>query len=157
VAWVLLCIPVFGIAVAAATVIRRRTRPDAPTQPTSYTVPSLVDRRDFDRPEASWLVVVFTSSTCDACAGAVLRALPLDGPEVAVQEVSFPADRALHARYAIDAVPMVVVADAEGEVRTSFVGVPTAADLWAAVAELREPGSTPSACIPPNLRQPPSL
>ncbi len=33
---------------------------------------------------------------------------------------------------------MVLVADADGVVRASFVGSPSAADLWAAVAELRE-------------------
>jgi hypothetical protein len=32
---------------------------------------------------------------------------------------------------------MIVVADDEGVTRGSFVGVPSAADLWAALAELR--------------------
>ena len=49
----------------------------------------------------------------------------------------------LHERYAIDAVPCIVVADEAGVVRASFIGVPTATDLWAAVAEAREPGSSP--------------
>jgi hypothetical protein len=31
-------------------------------------------------------------------------------------------------------------------VRASFLGPGTATDLWGAVAELREPGSTPGAC-----------
>jgi hypothetical protein len=34
---------------------------------------------------------------------------------------------------------VVLVADAAGVVRASFVGPPSAADLWAAVAALREP------------------
>ena len=38
---------------------------------------------------------------------------------------------------------MTVVADADGVVRRAFVGAFTATDLWAAVAELRVPGSTP--------------
>ncbi len=38
------------------------------------------------------------------------------------------------------------VADATGVVRASFLGPVTATDLWAAVAEAREPGSTPDEC-----------
>jgi hypothetical protein len=36
-----------------------------------------------------------------------------------------------------------VIADAAGTVRASFLGPVTATDLWAAVAECRETGSTP--------------
>ena len=35
---------------------------------------------------------------------------------------------------------------ATGAVRRSFVGEPTATDLWAELAELREPGSVPEGC-----------
>jgi hypothetical protein len=42
-----------------------------------------------------------------------------------------------------------VVADAQGVVRRGFVGAFTATDLWAAVAEVRAPGSTPE----PDLGQ----
>ena len=34
-------------------------------------------------------------------------------------------------------MPMVLIADAEGVVRKSFVGSVSATDLWAAVAEIR--------------------
>ena len=50
---------------------------------------------------------------------------------------------ALHRKYAIDAVPLVVVADARGVVGASFIGPASATDLWAAVAEVRQPGSSP--------------
>jgi thioredoxin-like negative regulator of GroEL len=106
-------------------------------------VPTQLDRADFARPEAPWLVAVFTSATCDACAGTASKAAVLDSDEVAVAEVEAARDADVHRRYGVDAVPMVVVADAEGVVRASFVGPPTATDLWAAVAELREPGSSP--------------
>jgi hypothetical protein len=43
-------------------------------------------------------------------------------------------------------VPLVLIADAEGVVQRHFLGPVTATDLWAAVAELREPGSTPGPC-----------
>jgi hypothetical protein len=142
----LVAVPVVIVACAIAVVLQRRSRPDAPTQPREYAVPSQLDRDDFERPDAPWLVVVFTSGTCLSCAGTMERALPLASDAVAVQEVEFVADKALHERYAIDAVPMLLVADDEGVVRASFIGTPTAADLWAALAELREPGSVAPGC-----------
>jgi len=55
--------------------------------------------------------------------------------------VEFPDRKDLHDRYGIDAVPTVVVVDADGVVRGSFIGPVTATDLWAGVAEIRQPGS----------------
>ena len=123
------------VAVVVAVAIDRR-RPDAPTQ-ARWAVPTQLDREDFVRPEAPWLVAVFTSAACDSCAGVVAKASPLDSDEVAVQEVELGAEPGLHRRYSIDAVPCLVLADAEGVVRASFVGPPTATDLWATVADLR--------------------
>jgi hypothetical protein len=133
------------VVVAVALVLQRR-RPDPPTQPRTYPVPRQLDRNDFDRPEAPWLVAVFTSSTCLSCEGTWDRARHLESTVVAVQEIEVGADRGLHDRYGVEAVPLLLVGDAEGVVRASFVGPPTAADLWATVAELREPGSTPVGC-----------
>lgn len=45
--------------------------------------------------------------------------------------------KALHAKYAIDGVPILVIADADGVVRKHFIGPVTATDLWAAAAEAR--------------------
>ncbi|MFP3906206.1 MAG: TlpA family protein disulfide reductase [Acidimicrobiales bacterium] len=128
-----------------AYVLQRR-QPDAPTQPRTYRVPSQLDRGDFDRPDAPWLVAVFTSATCASCAGTWQKVQVLASDEVVVQEVEVSADRELHQRYRIDGVPLVVIADAGGVVRASFVGPATATDLWATVAELREPGSVPGGC-----------
>jgi thioredoxin-related protein len=61
----------------------------------------------------------------------------LESDAVAVQEVESLVRRDLHDRYGVEAVPTVVVADADGVVQASFVGVPPAAELWAAVAEVR--------------------
>ena len=132
------------LAVVVALVLERR-RPDAPSVP-RWAVPSQLDRADFARPEAPWLVTVFTSATCDACAGTAAKAAVLASADVAVDEVEVGTRGDVHRRYGIDAVPLVAVADAEGVVRASFVGPPTATDLWATVAELRNPGSTPAAC-----------
>jgi hypothetical protein len=131
------------VAVLVAVVVDRR-RPDAPTAP-RWAVPTQLDRADFARPAAPWLVAVFTSATCDACAGTASKAAVLASDDVAVDEVEVGTRADVHRRYGIDAVPMVVVADGEGVVRASFVGPPTATDLWAAVAELRGPGASPVA------------
>jgi hypothetical protein len=132
------------IAVVAAWILQRR-RPDAPTGG-DWTVPAQLDRTDFERPEAPWLVAVFTSSTCDSCASVLERALPLESSQVAVQHAEV-LDRAdLHQRYGIDAVPTLVIADAEGVVRASFIGPVNATDLWGTLAELRQPGSVPATC-----------
>lgn len=139
---VLVAVAVAAVAVAVALVLRRRSRVDAPTQP-GATVPSQLDRQDFAEPAAPWLVAVFTSATCGTCADVARKAAVLASREVAVQEVEFGAERELHRRYAIDAVPVTVVADAAGVVRGAVVGPVTATDLWALVAEAREPGSTP--------------
>jgi thioredoxin-related protein len=116
-------------AVAAVAVVMQRRRPDAPTQRV-YNVPVQLDREDFPRSATPWLVVVFTSATCGTCAQVVA-------------EVEVTAEADLHQRYGIDAVPTLVVADADGVVRRSFLGPVTATDLWAAVAEVREPGTLP--------------
>lgn len=132
----LLAAAVVVVAVVVAVILERR-RPEAPTQG-SWTVPAQLDRADFTRPDAEWLVAVFTSATCDSCAKAVERAQVLASEAVAVQEAEVKDRPDLHSRYHIDAVPIIVVADREGVVRTSFTGPPSATDLWAAVAGVRD-------------------
>jgi hypothetical protein len=135
------------VAVAVAAVLQRRRHAPAPIR-TGYAMPAQVDRADFARPDAPWLVAVFTSATCSSCAGVWERAQPLESDAVAVQELEHARDRGLHDRYEIDAVPATLVIDADGVVVASYVGPVTATDLWAAVAEAREPGSTPPGCHP---------
>lgn len=142
---IVLAVGLAVLALAVAAVVQRRQRPDAPVR-TGYSVPAQLDRADFARPEAPWLVAVFTSATCTTCQGVWERTQPLESAEVAVQELEHTADRALHDRYGIDAVPTTLVVAADGVVAASFIGPLTATDLWAAVAEAREPGSTPGAC-----------
>jgi hypothetical protein len=132
---VLVAVLVVVAGVVAAFFARRR--PDAPTQP-DWTVPSVVDRSDFDRPDAPWLVAVFTSATCATCHGVIEAARPLESPAVVVMEIEHDERRDLHDRYGVDAVPPVVIADGAGVVQGSYVGPVTAADLWAKVAEIRD-------------------
>ena len=129
-----------ALAVLVAVVLARR-RPAAPTQ-ARWAVPSHLDRADFARPEAPWLVALFISATCDSCAAVVAKARPLESAEVAVEEVEYGARPQLHRRYGVDAVPCVVVADVGGAVQGSLIGPTTATDLWAMIADLRAASSS---------------
>ena len=135
------------VAAAAATLayLVQRRRPDAPIR-TGWTVPEQLDRRDFARPDAPWLVAVFTSASCDSCAAVVDVAEPLTSAAVAVDVVEVDERREVHDRYAVDAVPMVLLADSLGVVRDHHLGPVSATHLWGSLAELREPGSTADGC-----------
>lgn len=136
----LIAVAIVVIAAVVGEVVRRRRRVDAPTQP-RRELPVQLDRDDFAEPGVPWLVAVFSSETCSTCADVVRKAEVLRSHDVTVDIVTFQQRRDTHARYAIDAVPCLVVADADGAVLTGFLGPVTATDLWAAVAEARNPGS----------------
>jgi hypothetical protein len=133
---VVLAIAILVIAVGIAWWIERR-RTVAPPSQGRAVAPEQLDRNDFPRPEAPWLVVLFTSRHCESCAGLVDKALPLASDDVAVVEVEYTADPALHERYHIDAAPITVLVDSEGVTRAAFVGTYAAPELWSALAELR--------------------
>lgn len=125
------------VAVAVAGIVQRR-RPDAPTQSRAAILPQQLDRGDFAGADAPWLVVVFSSDTCDACVEALVKAESLAADDVVVQEVSWQTDPDLHRRYAIGTVPALVIAGADGAVGAGFVGPPPTTELWAAMASLRD-------------------
>jgi thioredoxin-related protein len=135
---------VVAVATFVAAAVGRRRGPDAPVRSTG-SLPTQIDRADFDSPHTAWLVVVFTSETCSVCASVVAKASVLASDDVAVQQVSFEHQRNLQERYAIDSVPALVMADDRGAVHYGHVGPVTATDLWATMAEVREPGSVGSA------------
>ncbi|MFM7044178.1 MAG: hypothetical protein ACKOYG_01315 [Ilumatobacteraceae bacterium] len=137
-----IAVAVVAGSVVVGLILQRRRSVEAPTQPKA-AVPAQVDRADF-APGSPWAVIVFSSASCHTCADVVRKAQVLASPEVAVVDVEFAASKALHAKYDIQAVPIVAVADADGVVRAGFAGPVTATDLWAAVAEARLPGSLPS-------------
>lgn len=143
---VALAVALAAVVIVVALVLQRR-RPDAPAGGgVQHAAPPQLDRADFERPEAPWLVVVFTSATCSTCADVWAKAEVLASDDVAVQEVEAVRDRALHQRYQVGAVPIVVIADQRGVVVDSFLGPVSATHLWAALAEAREPGSVPDGC-----------
>jgi hypothetical protein len=120
------------VAVVVARGLERRRRPDPPARGT-YPVPAQLDRDDFPRPEAPVLMVLFSSASCDGCGPMAAKVAALESEAVATCEVEFSQRGDLHRRYAIEGVPMVVVADAEGVVTAGFVGTVPSSDLEAAL------------------------
>ena len=145
---VVIAVAIVALAAGVAAIVNRRRRADPPTQP-RHQVPAQLDRADFGQPATPWLVAVFSSESCHTCADVVAKAEVMRSDDVAVDVVPFQTRRDVHERYAIDAVPCLVVADSVGTVHASFVGPVTATDLWAAVAQARQPGSIPNdGCTP---------
>ena len=141
---VVLVLGAMAVALVASFVLRKR-KPQAPTQG-GYEIPTQLDRSDFVSPQSPWLVAVFTSSTCSTCVDVATKAAVLESTEVAVERVDYIDNKELHTRYGIDAVPLLVIADHKGVVQKGFIGPVKAQDLWAAMAECRNPGSTPESC-----------
>jgi thioredoxin-related protein len=120
-----------------ANLWQRKRQVDAPTQGASE-VPSQIDRSDFVRPDASWIVLAFTSATCQTCSDIERKVRVLETSSVAIQILEYTAERELHKRYKIDAVPAVLMADASGVVQANFLGPVSATDLWATLARVRD-------------------
>jgi len=131
---------VIALAAAAVTIawLVQRRRPDPPSSPPEFSVPTQLDRADFPRPEAPWLVALFSSSTCEGCASMWTAIEPLTSDEVATVDIEVRAREDLHTRYAVGAVPTTVLADAEGVVRASVIGPVPATELWSTVAAVRD-------------------
>jgi hypothetical protein len=136
IARIVLAVVIIAVAGGIAWWLEHRRVAAPPTQGRAV-VPQQLDRHDFPRPDAPWLVVLFTSQHCDSCAGLIDKAKPLESDEVSVTEVEYGAQPDLHRRYEIEAAPITVLADAAGVTRASFVGAFAAAELWTALAELR--------------------
>ena len=134
----LLALAIVAVAGVVSTLVRRQRQADPPTQ-SRGELPSQLDRADFDGDD--WLVAVFTSESCSTCADVVRKAQVLESAQVTVVTASYQARPDLHQRYEIDAVPCLLIADTEGVVHAGFLGPVTATDLWAAIANARQPGS----------------
>ncbi len=131
---------IVGVVVVVALLAnlwQRKRQVDAPTQGASE-VPSQIDRSDFVRPDAPWIVLAFTSATCQTCSDIERKVRVLETNSVAIQILEYTAERELHERYKIDAVPTVLMADANGVVQANFLGPVSATDLWAALARVRD-------------------
>lgn len=132
-----LALAIVAIAGVVALVARRRRQPDPPTQ-ARFESPQQLDRRDFPHADHEWLLIAFTSATCHTCADVVAKASVAASTAVGFAEIEYNAERALHSRYKIDAVPTLLLADRDGVVKASYLGRVTATDLWADIARARE-------------------
>ena len=127
-----------GVVVAvAALVIRQRRVIDAPTQKV-FSAPTQIDRTDFPTAQHEWMIAVFTSASCHACADMLAKAQVVASKNVSVVEIEYSNKKELHSKYNIEAVPTVVVSDVRGIVHKSFLGPVSATDLWAGIASVRD-------------------
>jgi hypothetical protein len=133
---VLLVATALLVAVVLNRVLNKRTI-QAPMQ-ADPAMPTQVDRTDFSEPGKEWLVLAFTSSTCNTCADIERKAVVLKSTSVAVEICEYTAHRQLHKKYSIEAVPTLLIADDQGIVRKGFLGPASATDIWAALARVRE-------------------
>jgi thioredoxin-related protein len=124
------------IAVLANRLLRNRLSV-APTQ-AGPEMPTQIDRTDFAHPASEWLVLAFTSATCTTCADIERKARVLESQSVAVDVCEFTAQRELHKKYEIDAVPTLLIVDRDGVVQKGFLGPASATDIWAALARVRD-------------------
>ena len=136
---ILIAVAVLAVCGTIATVFERRRQDSGAPVRDPYPIPRQLTRSDFLRPDAPWLVALFSSTTCDGCAAMRDKVLAMETSVVAAIEVTFQADRGIHERYEISGVPMVLVADHDGVVQRAFLGAVSATDLWAAVAAARNP------------------
>lgn len=132
-AQVFIAVAIVMVGIIVAYVVRRRDT-QRMARGDSWSVPAQLERSDFADPQANRLVVVFSSATCGACARTWQRVNELAPPGFALDEVSYQDRRDLHDRYGIDAVPTLVIADAEGVVQASFVGPPSDIELAEALS-----------------------
>ncbi len=111
-----------AFAVVVAYLVNKRNA-DSPSVPKN-SLPIQIDRTDFEKPKTEWILVFFSSNSCDSCQKVrdLLESLTLDS--LHIQEVEFPQETTTHQRYGIDSVPITLVAGTDGVVIWSYAGVP---------------------------------
>ena len=103
-------------------------------KPFAFAAPTLLVRADFPEPEKPWLLAVFTANKCRSCAEVWNEAQKLVAAEPSASRLSLakiesPSQKKLHRRYGIEAVPLTVAADKNGEVQACHLGLLTPATL----------------------------
>ncbi|MDP6323088.1 MAG: thioredoxin family protein [Acidimicrobiales bacterium] len=87
-----------------------------------WSIPGHLIREDFGFLNDPWLVVIFSSESCETCKPVVAEGMKLASLGIAVQEVAAETNKGLHEKYDIDAVPMLLLVDKFGVVRSSHLG-----------------------------------
>lgn len=123
----LVVVALAAVAIAVSLIIQRR-QPNAQVA-TSEPLPTHIDRSAFVSADVSWLLVVFSSATCLACADVWKHVQGFERSDVAVQDVEVKVEPELHRTYNIDSVPSTLLADSAGIVRKSFIGPLSPSDI----------------------------
>lgn len=134
---IVLVIAIVVTAAGLAWLMERRRASRTKPVATTAAVPPQIDRTDFVRPEAEWLVVLFSSEACESCAAMAQRIAALASDAVAVVDVEYSRSRSIHEKYGIDAVPVLGVYDRAGVARATFVGTTDTATLIDTIHNLR--------------------
>ncbi len=74
------------VVVLVVAWLMRRRKPQAPPRDV-YPVPRQLDRADFPRPDAPWLVALFSSTACDSCRDLPPKLTALESSAVATCDV----------------------------------------------------------------------
>ena len=119
---ILLVLSLGSFATLVAYLVNNR-RADSPSVPKS-SLPVQIDRGDFEEPHGKWLLIFFSSDTCNSCNNVRSLINDLTVDSFHIQEIEFPKRKDLHQRYGINSVPIVLIANEEGVVIWSFAGVP---------------------------------
>ena len=106
----IILILVIGVTAFSVSALANRRKPDSPSVPRSI-LPYQLDRSDFSEPDIEWIFVLFTSETCNACDLVVNEVSKISLSNVVVQNIDFAVNKSLHARYEIDSVPILLLAD----------------------------------------------
>ena len=87
-----------------------------------WSIPGHLSREDFGFINEPWLVVIFSSESCETCKPVVAESMKLSSLGIAIQEIALETNKDLHEKYDIDAVPMLLLVDKFGVVRSSHLG-----------------------------------
>ena len=87
-----------------------------------WSIPGHLSREDFGFLNEPWLVVIFSAESCETCKPVVTESMQLTSLGIAIQEVAAETNKDLHEKYDIDAVPMLLLVDKFGVVRSSHLG-----------------------------------
>ena len=117
---ILILIILSFVASSVAILLKKLNKQNFVTS--GWSIPGHIDRQDFEFPNDNWLAVVFSSTACKTCEPVVAKSMDLATLGIAVQEVPVETKKHLHKKYAIDAVPMPLLTDKFGVVRSSHLG-----------------------------------
>jgi len=131
---ILLVLVLGGVAFGASFWANRR-KPDSPTVP-KFVLPFQLDRNDFESSESEWLLVLFSSETCNSCQTVLEQIASLTIFNLHIQNVEFPSEDALHKKYSVESVPSLLLASQKGVVEWSFAGTPPRGALSEALERL---------------------